>query len=119
MKKTLISSLMISLIALSPALRADGFSDEVEPALEEQGYPEEIVENEGTETEELATEPMETTDDSEGTPVGQAASEGTTTAKRRQWQNIVIATVAVALATTALVLVASNDGHHHHKGDSK
>jgi hypothetical protein len=52
------------------------------------------------------------TSDQEGTPVGQAASEGSNAAKKKRWQNIALATGAVALAVTALILVASNDGHH-------
>lgn len=48
----------------------------------------------------------------EGTPVGQAANEGSSAARKKQWQNIALATGAVALAVTALILVASNDGHH-------
>ena len=57
--------------------------------------------------------------DTEGTPVGQAASEGTNAAKKKRWQNIALAAGALAVAITALILVASNDGHHHHKGHSK
>lgn len=51
-------------------------------------------------------------EENEGTPVGQAASEGSKTAKRKQWQNIALATAAVAVAVTALILIANNDGHH-------
>lgn len=58
-------------------------------------------------------------EDTEGTPVGQAANEGANAAKRKQWQNIALAAGAVAIAVTALILVASNDGHHHHKGHNK
>jgi hypothetical protein len=50
-------------------------------------------------------------DDEEGTPVGQAASEGSKAAKRKQWQNIALATAAVVVAVTALILIANNDGH--------
>lgn len=57
--------------------------------------------------------------DAEGTPVGQAAHEGSSAAKKKRWQNIALAAGAVAVAVTALILVANNDGHHHHKGDSK
>ncbi len=57
--------------------------------------------------------------DSEGTPVGQAANEGFSAAKKKHWQNIALAVGAVAVAVTALILVASNDGHRHHKGESK
>jgi hypothetical protein len=52
-------------------------------------------------------------EENEGTPVGQAASEGSKAAKRKQWQNIALATAAVAVAVTALILIANNDGHHH------
>jgi hypothetical protein len=55
----------------------------------------------------------------EGTPVGQAANEGSNAAKKKQWQNIALATGAVALAVTALLLVASNDGHHVHSKKNK
>lgn len=75
MKKTILSSILISSIALSPTLRAEDVS-------------------------------------SEGTPVGQAASEGSNAAKRKRWQNIAIAAGAIAIAVTALILIASNDGHH-------
>jgi hypothetical protein len=49
-------------------------------------------------------------DEDEGTPVGQAASEGSNAVRKKQWQNIALATVAVALAVTALILIANNDG---------
>lgn len=55
----------------------------------------------------------------EGTPVGQASSEGSNAARNQKWRNIALAVAAVAVAVTALLLVASNDGHHkkHHKHD--
>ena len=87
MKKKITSLLVAFSIALSPTLRAD------EPASDE-------------ETTEQTT-PMD-----EGTPVGQAANEGSNAARKKQWQNIALATGAVALAVTALILVANNDGHH-------
>jgi hypothetical protein len=90
MKKLLTSCFVVSSLILAPALRAD------DPTYEDTTY-----------------------DDMEGTPVGQAAHEGTSAAKKKRWQNIAIATGAVALAVTALILVANNDGHHHHKGHSK
>ncbi len=71
-------------------------------------------------TPTLKAEDLSTDTDSEGTPVGQAANEGFSAAKKKHWQNIALAVGAVAVAVTALILVASNDGHHHHhKGDSK
>ena len=85
MKKLLTTSLIISSIVLSPALRAEDLSS----------------------------------DEPEGTPVGQAANEGASAAKKKQWQNIALAAGAVAVAVTALILVASNDVHHHHKGQSE
>ncbi len=63
-----------------------------------------------TETAPAASEP-------EGTPVGAASSEGTNTAKKKQWQNIALAVGAVAVAVTALILVSTNDGHHQHNSD--
>ena len=119
MKKLITSCFAITSIVLAPALKAD--APHVNP-VEVAAFEEEAV---GLETppladestappEELATDPA---NDSEGTPVGVAANEGTTAAKKRYWQNIALATVAVAVAVTALILVASNDGHHshHHK----
>jgi hypothetical protein len=62
-------------------------------------------------TQESTTpEAIPSDDEDEGTPVGQAASEGSNAARKKQWQNIAIATVAVAVAVTALILIASNDG---------
>lgn len=84
MKRLVSSFLVASTLTLSPSIRA-----------------EEVSENLDT---EVQMEP--------GTPVGQASDEGARTAKRKQWQNIAIAAGAVAVAVTALVLVASNDGHH-------
>jgi hypothetical protein len=56
---------------------------------------------------------------SEGTPVGQAASDGVSAAKKKRWQNIALAAGAVAVAVTALVLIANNDGHSsHHKASN-
>jgi len=91
MKKKFTSVLVACSLMLSPALRADA------PA------PDEDVEIEQTQQE------------MEGTSVGQAASDGSNAARKKQWQNIALATGAVALAITALLLVASNDGHHAHK----
>ncbi|MBS0650926.1 MAG: hypothetical protein JSR93_07190, partial [Verrucomicrobia bacterium] len=53
----------------------------------------------------------------EGTPVGQASTEGSKTAKKKMWSNIALAVVTVAIAVTALILVSQNHGHskHHHK----
>lgn len=127
MKKLITSCFAISSIVLAPALKADvPYSSSEELAASQDILEEEAV---GLETpplanesavapEELATDPAaDPSYDSEGTPVGAAANEGTTAAKKRYWQNIVIATVAVAVAVTALILIASNDGHHshHHK----
>ncbi len=57
--------------------------------------------------------------DNEGTPVGQAASDGANAAKKKRWQNIALAAGAVAVAVTALILIANNDGHHSHKDSGK
>lgn len=65
-------------------------------------------------SDESTTSEMIPSDENEGTPVGQAASEGSKAAKKKQWQNIAIATVAIAVAVTALILIANNDGHHKH-----
>jgi hypothetical protein len=118
MKKILTSSLIIPSIFFAQISHADGFSPEEEQTFEQQDSSE-IAEEAEPQDEELAAQPQDVSDDSEqeGTPVGQAASDGTNAAKSRQWRNIAIATVAVALAVTALILVASNDGHHHHKSD--
>jgi hypothetical protein len=63
----------------------------------------------------LATEPES---EDEGTPVGEASTEGSKTAKKKMWSNIALAVVTVAIAVTALILVSQNHGHskhHHHK----
>jgi anti-sigma-K factor RskA len=122
MKKIFTSSLTISSLLFAPALKADGFSDEEQTYETWQQDSQEIAgeQQEEEQTEELAAQPQEDlTDDqdSEGTPVGQAASDGSNAAKSRQWRNIAIATAAVAVAVTALILIANNNGHHHHKGD--
>jgi hypothetical protein len=111
MKRLLISCLIVSSNVLSPALKAD----QIIPDQAEQ-VPTETESNMQIMT---ATTPDTTLDEtSKETPVGQAANEGMSAAKRKQWQNIALAAGAVAVAVTALILVASNDGHHH-KSDSK
>jgi len=100
-KKLLTTCFVISSIVLSPALRAEGIP------------PDTAI---SPETPALATEP---TNESEGTPVGQAASEGSNAARKKRWQNIALAVGAVAVAVTALILIASNDGHDAPKKDPK
>ena len=90
MKKLLTSTLAIASMVLSPAIRAEDVTTEDQPAQTEM----------------------------EGTPVGQGANEGAKNAKKRQWQNIVLAVSAVAVAIVAMILVSNNNGHkshHHHK----
>lgn len=90
MRKSLLSAAMITSLLLTPYLR----SQDPTP---------------------LATTPVESTVEEEGTPVGQASSEGSKTAKKRIWQNIALAVGTVAIAVTALILVSSNEGHHKKK----
>lgn len=122
MKKTLTSCFAISSILLAPVLKADAPDVNSEEAMSAQveseeneialDTPENIDEN-ALAADELSEDPSNDTD---GTPVGSAANEGTSAAKKRHWQNIALAAGAVAVAVTALILVASNDGHHsHHK----
>ncbi len=97
MNNLLTTISIILSIVFTPALRA-----EVPPA-------------ENASPTEMGNDP----DQNEGTPVGAAASEGSNTAKKKQWQNVALAAGAVAVAVTALILVSTNDGHHAHKGNSK
>lgn len=46
--------------------------------------------------------------------VGKAASDGISTAKSRQIQNICIAAAAAAIAITTVILVSKHHHHHHH-----
>lgn len=96
MKKLLISTFAITSMVLAPALKADVYNADT---------------SSDAQTEELQMQPDET-EQEEGTEVGQAASDGSNAAKKRQWQNIALAVGAVALAVTALILVANNNGHH-------
>jgi hypothetical protein len=43
--------------------------------------------------------------------VGKASTDGMSAAKRRQWQNIALASGAVIVATVAMILVSRNNGH--------
>lgn len=84
------------------------------PAIPEAATPATAPPAEPSSQAPLATDPeME----DEGTPVGQASTEGTKTAKKKMWQNTALAVVSVAIAVTALILVSKNEGHskHHHK----
>lgn len=70
----------------------------------------------------LVAEALEgdTTQDSsepKGKEVGKAATDGSNSAKRKQWQNIGLAIGAVAVAVTALILVSNNQGHETHSDD--
>lgn len=89
MKKIFTSCFVMSSLVLQPALRADEPAAQQAPATLQADMPA----------------------NQEGTPVGQAASEGSNTARRKRWQNIAIAAAAIAIAVTALILVANNDGH--------
>jgi hypothetical protein len=104
MKKLINSFLVASTIACSPALQAQQ-STLIE---QESQAPSNTIPSEEAVTAEAVSSDNE---ENEGTPVGQAANEGLKTAKRKQWQNIALATVAVAVVVTALILVADNDGH--------
>jgi shikimate 5-dehydrogenase len=66
----------------------------------------------------LVLTPALRADDTDGTSVGQASNEGSSTAKSKTWQNVAIGAGAVAIAVTALVLVSNNGGHHHHHSHS-
>lgn len=99
MKKSVLSVLTITSMLLVPGLRAE------EPVAEAAVVAEATAE---------APQP----EVGEGTPVGQASSEGSKTAKKKMWQNIGLAVGAVAIAVVALVLVSENSGHSHHGGHS-
>lgn len=94
MKKLLTSFIALSLI-LAPTLRADGTQADVM-------------------SQENQTEQMSNSDlpSDEGTPVSQAQEDdGRRAARRKRWQNAILAVSAVAVAITAMILVANNDGH--------
>lgn len=149
MKKLINSFLIVSTIALSPAVQAQEHApiepahspveevllqaplnqstEDVPPSIQDDSAitpsqeaqppdqdsttplapPDAAPSNESTTPEAMTSD----TEEDEGTPVGQAASEGSKTAKRKQWQNIALAAVAVAVVVTALILIANNDGH--------
>lgn len=98
MKKILTSTLVITSIILAPTLKADSYSNT-------DADSEMQTEAQVQQSDEEEAQP------DEGTEVGQAANEGTSAAKKRQWQNIALAVGAVAVAVTALILVSSNNGH--------
>ncbi len=135
MKKPFISALTITAMLLTPYLRAQDSAPTTGSTQESSGAsastdiaepkfkngPDASTANPASPTTDepslqapLATD-LEMEDD--GTPVGQASTEGTKTAKKKMWQNITLAVVSVAIAVTALILVSKNDGHskHHHK----
>jgi hypothetical protein len=122
MKKLITSYLIASTIALSPAVRAQ---DTLPPqaSTDEPASPDQDSETPLTPSDpppsaqEATTLDVESndSDENEGTPVGQAANEGSNAAKKKQWQNIALAVGAVAVAVTALILIASNDGHSSKK----
>jgi hypothetical protein len=118
MKRLISLCLIASTIALSPARHA--VADQSSDAVEETQPEETTEETPPQEPQETAPSAQESTtpeamppdeDEEEGTLVGQAANEGSRTAKSKQWQNIALATAAVVVAITALILVADNDGH--------
>jgi hypothetical protein len=96
MKKIFTTTLIISSIVLTPALRADTATDDT---------------NSENQTEQVQSSNNQETEVDEGTPVGQAANDGSKAARKKQWQNIALAAAAVVVAVTALILVANNDGH--------
>jgi len=143
MRTIIIPCLITSLIACSPALRADSAyrapHDQTQDSLQDDSDMEEswdadegqlstenaspqgqdttttpiVPEEDGANPSEATTlEDIPADEDDEGTPVGQAADEGSRAAKRKQWRNVALAVGAVAVAITALILVSSNDGHH-------
>jgi hypothetical protein len=136
MKKLIHFCLVTSIVAFSPVLRAQDQEHTPQYTPSENGnepqrVPEEAQDygSEQTPVDESPSDAEDSTHDStpsdelttpetapldnedEGTAVGQASSEGVNAAKRKQWQNIALATAAVAVAITALVLIANNDGH--------
>lgn len=94
MKRLSLSVLTIAAVLLSPYARADGAEEEEPPS-----------------TEAVTTAPENEEDIEEGVPVSKGSGDPERNAKRRMWQNIIIATSAVVVAVTALVLVSSNQGH--------
>ena len=134
MKKLLTSSFIISSMVLSPALRAldapidhenAPVNEQVVDDSEDQGIsldeasiePDQDIDN--ASDEDNSTGPTDGDTENEGTPVGQAANEGISAAKKKRWQNIALAVGAVAVAVTALILVANNDGHKDHSHSKK
>ena|SRR5579871_479994 len=128
MNKLIHSCLIISIITLTPVVHAQDdapFEVQTEESMQPEMHASPKKQTDDTEEQgempaldqdspETSTVPEsypEEEEEGEGTPVGQAANEGSKTAKRRHLQNIVLATAAVAVAITALVLVANNDGH--------
>lgn len=98
MKKNFITSLLISSLILAPALQADNAE-----------YDDDS--NAGYATESMQEENANDAEFEEGTPVGQAANDGSSAARSKRWQNIALAAGAVVVAVTAMILVANNDGH--------
>ena len=135
MRTIIIPWLITSLIICSPALRADSGYNASQDSLQEDSDTEEssstgntapqgqetttpiVPQDEPTPSEATTLEDIPADEGEEGTPVGQAADEGSRAAKSRQWRNIALAVGAVAVAITALILVASNDGHHRDHKD--
>ena len=132
MKNSLLTLLTISSILVTPCLRAQEMMAPL--AAVEETQPDTSVptpdsapsaepespSSTAIPTPEADAQPSTPTDapteDEEGTPVGQASSEGSKIAKKKTWQNVGLAIVSVAIAVTALILVSQNDGHgkHHH-----
>jgi hypothetical protein len=133
MKKLITSCLIVSTIAFSPALQAQDHlladeavspnpdltaptpsQDTSSPDQDSTTSPAPPQEISPSQEEAPTPEDVPSNDENEGTPVGQAASEGSNAAKRKHWQNVALAVTAVAVAATALILIANNDGHHSH-----
>lgn len=129
MKRLITSCLIVSTLAFSPAVQAQD-STPSKPAPTQDETPSQETPPDRDSTTPL-TPPQDnppsvqeattvdaappSDDENEGTPVGQAASEGSNAAKKKQWQNIALAVGAVAVAVTALILIHDNSGHSSKK----
>ena len=118
MNKLIHSCLIVSIIAFTPMVHTNEVPTDESmqpefPSKEPDVHASPKKHTDDTDSTETSTVPESYPEEAEeeGTPVGQAANEGSKAAKRRHWQNIALATAAVVVAVTALVLVANNDGH--------
>ena len=112
MKKIILSAITASTMVFSL-----GYTDQ--PILENSPVAAEQIAGQET-SNALSADAIDVpanTEEDEGTLVGHASNDGAKAARKKQWQNIALATSAVAIAVTALILVANNNGrsaHHHH-----